>query len=277
MPIKHDGTGKRWVEMELLLPGTPEQIWHALATGPGNTGWFVRAEIEPQVGGKLEFDFGHGATSTGEVTEWQPPLRFAYVEREWAEGAPPCATEITVTARSGDVCVMRMVHSLFTTSEQWDDEIEGFERGWVAFFEILRCYLAHFVGRPAGSFMRMGPALADAQASWQRLLQQTGLENASVGERRSATRGPEPWSGVVEAVHQDREKRYVLLRLDAPQDGILLVGTYDKGATSHAAAAPKTTVSVCRYIYGDDAQARANEADARWEAWMTETFGEADG
>ncbi|ESZ18472.1 hypothetical protein X737_18045 [Mesorhizobium sp. L48C026A00] len=34
MPIKKDETGKRWVEMEFI---TPEQVWRAIATGPGNT------------------------------------------------------------------------------------------------------------------------------------------------------------------------------------------------------------------------------------------------
>lgn len=50
IPIKKDGTGKRWVEMELIVPGTPEQIWHAIATGEGTVAWFVKASIEPQVG-----------------------------------------------------------------------------------------------------------------------------------------------------------------------------------------------------------------------------------
>ncbi|RWQ41889.1 MAG: SRPBCC domain-containing protein, partial [Mesorhizobium sp.] len=40
MPIKKDETGKRWVEMEFITPCTPEQVWRAIATGPGNTAWF---------------------------------------------------------------------------------------------------------------------------------------------------------------------------------------------------------------------------------------------
>jgi uncharacterized protein YndB with AHSA1/START domain len=51
MPIKKDGTGKRWVEMEFLVPGTPEQAWQAMATGTGNAAWFVKGEVEPRVGG----------------------------------------------------------------------------------------------------------------------------------------------------------------------------------------------------------------------------------
>ena len=32
MPIKKDGTGKRWIEMEFIVPGTPEQVWQAIAS-----------------------------------------------------------------------------------------------------------------------------------------------------------------------------------------------------------------------------------------------------
>jgi len=42
MPIRKDEHGKRWVEMALVVPGTPEQAWRALATGPGNTAWFTK-------------------------------------------------------------------------------------------------------------------------------------------------------------------------------------------------------------------------------------------
>ena len=113
MPIKTDDTGKRWVEMELIVPGTPEQVWQAMATGPGNSAWFTKTRIDGRVGGAVDFDFGPNGASTGEVTIWEPPFRFGYVEREWSDGAPPVATEIIVTSRSGGRCVVRMVHSLF--------------------------------------------------------------------------------------------------------------------------------------------------------------------
>lgn len=68
MPLKKDGTGKRWVEMELIVPGTPEQVWQAMATGPGNTAWFTRTTIDERVGGAVRFDFGPNGNSAGEVS-----------------------------------------------------------------------------------------------------------------------------------------------------------------------------------------------------------------
>ncbi|WP_198951461.1 SRPBCC domain-containing protein [Pigmentiphaga sp. NML080357] len=120
MPIRKDEHGKRWVEMALVVPGTPEQAWRALATGPGNTAWFTKTRIEERVGGAIRFDFGPNGSSAGEVTAWEPPSRFGYVEREWFEGAPPVATEITLAARPGDGCLVRMTHALSAAEDDWD-------------------------------------------------------------------------------------------------------------------------------------------------------------
>jgi uncharacterized protein YndB with AHSA1/START domain len=140
MPIRKDGTGNRWVEMEFVTPGTPEQVWAAMATGPGNAAWFMSATIEQRVGGAFRLDFGQGASSSGEVTIWDPPHRFGYVERDWSEGAPPVTTEIAITSRSGGRCVVRMVHLLTSTTDDWDDQMESFEAGWPGFFDVLRIY-----------------------------------------------------------------------------------------------------------------------------------------
>jgi uncharacterized protein YndB with AHSA1/START domain len=269
MPIKKDGTGKRWVELELLVPGTPEQVWQAMATGPGNAAWFTKGEIEERVGGSFLLDFGQGATSRGEVTEWSRPHRFCYVEYDWEPGAPPVATEITITGRSGSGCVVRMVHSLFTASDAWDDQIEGFENGWPGFFAVLKIYLEHFAASPAASFIASSPVSTNGLASWLRLGDLLGLGGANVGERRGWPSGPEGCSGIVEHVHQDAQQRYVLLRLDAPSPGVVLVGTYEKRAG--------TNVSLCRYYYGENAAELAAASEAFWREWLAEFPGRSGG
>jgi uncharacterized protein YndB with AHSA1/START domain len=265
MPIKKDGTGTRWVEMDFVAPGTPEQIWHAMATGPGNAAWFTKATIDGRVGGELTFDFGPDGTQTGEVTAWEPPRRFAYVEREWSEGAPPVATEITITARSGDECVVRMVHSLFASSDDWDDQMEGFEKGWPGFFQVLGLYLTHFAGLPSASFMAIAKSEGDHLVVWKHLAQELDLAGADVGERRATPPQPEALSGVVERIHQDRQMRYITIRLDDPAPGIALVGTYDAGA--------QVITSMNLYFYGDAADARAAASERRWRDWLGARFG----
>ena len=261
MPVKKDETGKHWVEMHFTVPGTPEQVWQALATGPGYTAWFSQATIEERVGGALKFAFGPEVISTGEVTRWEPPRFFAYVERDWGEGAPPLATEITITSRSGGQCVVRMVHSLFSSNDDWDDQMEGFERGWVGFIEVLRLYLAHCAGKKAASFQVMHSVQADQLAVWSKLMERLNLARAHVCERWS-TSHPEKLSGVVERIQQDRKMRAITLKLDSPAPGVAIIGAYDTGKG--------VNTSISTFYYGDDAEAQVAASQPKWQRWLQE-------
>jgi uncharacterized protein YndB with AHSA1/START domain len=264
MPIKTGGTGERRVEMEVVVPGTPEQVWQAMATGPGNAAWFTKATIDERVGGQIRFDVGAAGGSSGEVTAWEPPHRFAFVERDWSEGAPPVATEITITSRSGDRCVMRMVHSLFSASDEWDDQLEGFESGWPWFFEVLRVYLSRFAGWRAASFQVMASVDDDPLAIWMRLVGPLDLAGANAGERRATPAGPDQLSGVIERVRQDDTLRVILMRLEAPAPGVALLGTYRAGTSVNA--------SITVYFYGDDVDRIAAASEHTWGTWLRETF-----
>ena len=264
MPIKKDASGKRWVEMGVVVPGTPEEVWQAMATSSGNAAWFTRATIEERVGGALRFDFGPGASSTGEVTAWEPPHLFGFVERDWSPGAPPVATEITITSRAGGQCVIRMVHSLFTTSDDWDEQMEGFESGWPGFFQVLRIYLRHFVGRKAHSFSVLNPVPGEALAAWTRLTEMLGLSNANVGESRTTAAQPERLSGVIERVLQDDTIRVVIMRLDAPAAGVAMFGTFTTGG--------QVNVSANVYFYGDKAEDVASASERAWREWFGRAF-----
>ncbi len=266
MPVKKDGN-RRYVEMERLLPGTPEQVWHAIATGEGNAAWFTRMELEPRAGGKLVVDFGDGATSTGEVLEWDAPRKFAYVERGWMPGAPDCFTEIHVIARDGGKCVMRMAHSLHTDSDEWDEHLESFESGWPGFFEVLQLYLERFRGLAASSFMARQQAKTEAVPSWKHLLEGLGLTGVHVGERRRLA-GPEPVDAVVEILREDAVQRYVTVSIDGPAKGLLIVGNYTQGGVN--------TPGVARFVYGPDHERVAKQAKAAWKEWLVQRFAAAD-
>ena len=63
MPVKKDPSGRRSVEVETEVPGTPEEVWQAIATGPGISAWFVPAKLEGREGGRVALDFGGGMES----------------------------------------------------------------------------------------------------------------------------------------------------------------------------------------------------------------------
>ena len=68
----------REIVKEVALAATPEEVWEAVATGPGITCWFVPSEVEPRVGGTITQDFGMPGKVEGVVTAWEPGRRFAF-------------------------------------------------------------------------------------------------------------------------------------------------------------------------------------------------------
>ncbi|WP_199177922.1 SRPBCC family protein [Mycobacterium hubeiense] len=264
MPLKKDDSGRRWVEMEFLVPGTPEQVWHAIATGPGMSAWFTPTTVDERVRGTITFDFGDvncgEVTSTGTVTAWEPPVRFAYEEYGWSGDAPPVATEVVVTSHSGGQCVVRMVHSLFTEKDDWDDELESFEGGWPGFFEVLRVYLKHFAGQRPAPVRAMANYPGDEAQVWERLTSALNLAGANVGDRRETPSGAPRLAGVVERVHQAADHRELMLRLDEPAGGIAVIGAFRMGDGARGVASV--------FFYGDDAADTAAAEKTKWAAWL---------
>jgi uncharacterized protein YndB with AHSA1/START domain len=158
MSIRKEASGRRPVQVEVDVAGTPEEVWRAIATGSGVSSWFVPTEViagENGVPSRVLAHFGPGMDSAAIVTAWDPPYRFATESRDLGPEAPPLATEWIVEARSGGSCIVRVVHSLFASTDDWDDQLAGFESGWPAFFLILRLYLSYFRGLPCSAFQLM--------------------------------------------------------------------------------------------------------------------------
>ena len=146
-------TEDRRIDESVEVVGTPEEVWAAIATGAGVSGWLHHTEVEGRPGGRFAFDMGIGTglNDTGTVTAWEPPHRFATGGVRWApQGDAPAAelaTEWTVQARDGGTCVVRMVMSGFGSGAAWDDEIDGMTTGMRAALDSLRAHLAGRAGQ----------------------------------------------------------------------------------------------------------------------------------
>lgn len=136
----------RTIDLSVEVVGTPEEVWAAIATGPGLSAWMHHSEVEPRVGGRYAYDMGSGLNETGHVAAYEPPVRLRTEGVRWepTNGAPPAelATEWTVEARDGGTCVVRMVMSGFGPGAAWDEEIEGMSGGMGMALESLRRHLA---------------------------------------------------------------------------------------------------------------------------------------
>src|SRR5215468_3475510 len=107
MSVQKEPSGRRSIQVEVEVPGTPEEVWQAIATGPGISAWFCPAEIEERDGKPVaaKLTFGPGMVSHSVVTAWDPPRLFAREADGWVPGSPPLATEFSVEARADGVGV----------------------------------------------------------------------------------------------------------------------------------------------------------------------------
>jgi uncharacterized protein YndB with AHSA1/START domain len=264
MSVKKEASGRHWVQVEVEVPGTPEEVWNAIATGPGISSWFVPTEFEERDGKPVavKLNFGPGMESRSDVTTWDPPRKFVAEASGWMPGSPTIADEWTVEARAGGVCVVRVVHSLFASTDDWDNQLEGTESGWPGFFRILRIYLTHFRGQQSAIMQFMAPVAATEDVAWDTLTSSLGLSGVSAGQRWIAPADVPALGGVVE--HMSQSPNTALLRLDKPGPGAAALGTVSFGGAVMA------TFSF--YLYGDQAVETVARETPLWQAWIEKRF-----
>lgn len=264
MGVKREPSGRRSIQVEVEVPGTPEEVWRAIATGPGISSWFVPAEFEERDGKPvaLKLDFGPGMETVSPVTAWDPPRAFATQGDGWIPGSPPIAHEWSVEARGGGICVVRVVDSLFSSTDDWDEQLEGTESGWPGCFRVLRLYLTHFRGQRSAFMPFMAPVAGTPGDAWAALTEALALGGVGVGQGWTAPTGTPALGGVVEHVGQDPPG--VLLRLDRPGPGTATLFTMDLGELVLA--------RIGVYLYGDRAAETVAHEAPLWQAWVEERF-----
>lgn len=249
-------SGERRIEAAVEVPGDPETVWRAIATGPGITSWFVPTELAEHSGGEVVADFGELGRDEGRVVAWEPPRRLVTESRS---GERTLAFEWLVEARSGHACVVRLVSSGFGAGAEWDDLYDGMREGWQLFLENLRLHLTHFAGRRARAIIPMAITPGPNAAAWGATCRALGVSPTLTAGARLATSGPAvpPLAGVVTLA---RPSAYVVL-LDRPLAGTALVAAEGDDPAS---------VSVWQYLYGGgDVLDGITE---RWRTWMAAAF-----
>ena len=264
MSVKKEPSGRRSVQVEVEVPGTPEEVWQAIATGPGISSWFVPAEFEEQ-GGKpvaVKLNMGPGMESRSALTAWNPPQKWAAQSEGWVPGMPPIAHEWSVEARAGGVCIVRIVQSLFASTDDWDNQLEAGAAAWPSFLRTLRIYLTHFRGQRSVQMKWVAPFAGPEAEAWEAATAALGLKGLKVGQRWTAPAGVPALSGVVE--YYTENPYDALLRLDKPAPGVAALGTFNCGGPS--------MVALGFYLYGDQAAGTVARETPLWDAWFQRRF-----
>ena len=264
MSVKKEASGRRSVQVEVEVPGTPEEVWRAIATGPGISSWFVPTRSEERQGGEVISTFGPGMDCPSTITAWQPLERFVAEGDMGSPGSPKVATEWSVEARAGGMCLVRVVHSLFADTDDWDNQLEGLEQGWPTYFRILRMYLASFKGMPCSAMHFVSFSSEPESNAWEKAGGELGLLKLTEGRQWTVPDGLPRMAGVADSVGRGMHPNTVLLRLETPTPGAAYVGAFSCGGM----------VMVCMsvYLYGAKAKAAVDRDEPIWQKWMGERF-----
>ncbi|MFD7729294.1 SRPBCC domain-containing protein [Kitasatospora phosalacinea] len=239
------------LEFELALPADPEQVWEAIATGPGIDSWFMgRNEVDPRVGGAASMETGgHRETST--VTAYEPGKRFATRTEPDGDGRF-MAFEYLVEGRDGGSTVLRVVHS-GVLGDDWADEYDALRRGWPFHLHTLREYLAHFAGRTGVPVFAVQPT-ADRPADRVRAALTAALALPSdppTGTRvRADLAGLPPLDG--ELVWSDEERFAV-----RTADGL------------YSFLHPASVVLLFHHLFAESGPEAPEAPETAWQHWLS--------
>lgn len=247
----------RVIDLSIEVPGTPEEVWRAVATGPGISSWYVPHRVEERAGGAARASFGPGPEMQvdGRVAVWEPPHRIVFDDGQDAGGL---AFEWLVEARDAGSCVVRLVNTGFGDGGAWDDQYDALQEGWKLFLLNLRLHLEHFRGREAAAALPIGMWPGDPTTAWATLTGALGVPaTVAAGDRLDLDGGggARLAGTVVEVV----DRRLALL-LDGPAPGTAFVAAEGHG--------PSCGLSVWAYLYGDDRDALAAEVGTAWQRWL---------
>ncbi len=188
------------VRKEIEIEATPEEVWEAIATGPGIDSWFMGSNaVEPGEGGVVRMTLP-GWTLEATITAWDPPSRLETRTAEDEDGRV-MAFEYLIEGRGGGSTVVRFVHSGFLAGDGWEEEYEALREGDPAYVFKLAEYLKHFLGRTGTPVSAYGPQV-DRDRAWTIFRDALGLtgEVQEGDPVRFTPEGLPPIDGVVDYV-----------------------------------------------------------------------------
>ena len=241
------------VRKEIEVDATPEEVWEAIATGPGIDGWFLGTgnEVEPRLGGRVVIDFGGGGQGISTVTAWEPLQRFGHRGDPAPDGSLH-AFEYEIEGKGGTT-IVRMVHSGFLVDD-WEAEYDSLNEGDAMYLHQLAQYVTYFRGRRAAivSLWRMDePDRERAMTAYRDAL---GLVEPVVEGTRVATdvQGLRRIDGVVDFVSRS------------------IIGIRTDDALYRFTHTPQGIAFIGHRIYRDDVDVPS--VTAAWQAWLDRSF-----
>ncbi|USX49757.1 SRPBCC domain-containing protein [Lentzea sp. HUAS12] len=232
------------ISKEVEVDGTPEQVWDAIATGPGIDSWFMGPHtVDGRLGGRMTLDMGFFQESST-ITAWEPGKHLAYSSAKGEDGTFH-AMEYLIEGRDQGTTVLRFVHSGILADGWGDEFVDQQSHGWNMYLFTLGQYVKHFPGQ-RGTYVFAQAPEEQPEDAWPRLAAALGVPaEFQVGDE--VTLRPLGVEGVV-----DYGLPGVMLGVRGPE------GLYRFHGTN----------AVGHHVFGD-----ATGQAERWQAFLAQTLG----
>jgi uncharacterized protein YndB with AHSA1/START domain len=185
-------------EDEVFVDASPDEVWDAIATGPGMDAWFMgHTTVVDGEGGTIRVDMG-AFTQDFTITGWEPARRLSYATSARPDGSF-LALEWLIEGRQGTT-ILRSVGSGFIGSDDWQGEYDSLRQGGRRYLHNARQYLMFFRGRAAVPINAGWPQAGPRTTVMQALTRGLGLTGRpTTGETVHLTpAGLPPIAGVVD-------------------------------------------------------------------------------
>ena len=167
---------------ERTVPVAAAAAFATVATGRGLSNWFpLKAEVEPEVGGRCFLSWGEGCEGEAPVHAYSPDTHFGWTERYPApDGGEPMIRKVDFHIGPGatdegaaddPVSEVRLVHSGFDEDLKPESpEIAAYLQGWDNFMHCLEFYLSRHYPENRRLVWRYDDIPEGRAAAWESLI-----------------------------------------------------------------------------------------------------------
>jgi uncharacterized protein YndB with AHSA1/START domain len=227
----------RDIQLSVELDASPEDVFRAVTDGTEIAKWLApEARVTAPEGekkGSIWISWGEGMSAEHEIEIFDAPKRLRHPSGQNGETKAPLYADWSIEAREGGKATLRLVHSGFSASADWDDEYEAHARGWKLMLQNLRHYFARHAHKPAAHLPFMSKVESPRGSIWKTLLGKLGFSApAKVGDPfRFTTPKGDVLTGVVDVVTETRALTLVVREYDDALLGFTLEGKADALST----------------------------------------------
>ncbi len=177
----------RTIEKVIEIQVPMDVVWKAITDSDELTRWLpLDARTVPGKGGMIWYSWGPPYEGENEILVWDPP-RHLKLSDQWAEhshgekpreieaGIPSHVTTDFYLQTERGKTVLRLVHSGFGRSADWDDEFDGTNRGWEFELMGLRHYLERHPGQSRKSVWARVKTGSGRKEVWEKLTSPGGI------------------------------------------------------------------------------------------------------